>query len=70
VLVDTIIMMAHNLGLEIIAEGVETEQELLYLSERGCLVFQGYYFSKAVTVKTLTEILESKSSILIGGAHS
>ena len=66
VLVDTIIMMAHNLGLEVIAEGVETEQELLYLSTRGCRVFQGYYFSKPVAVATFTEMLESGNSNLAG----
>ncbi len=62
VLVDTIIMMAHNLGLEVIAEGVETEQEVLYLNKRGCIVYQGYYFSKAVTVTAFEEILKSGGS--------
>lgn len=66
VLVDTIIMMAQNLGMEVIAEGVETEQELLYLSARGCKVYQGYYFSKAVAVETFTEMLESGNSNLAG----
>jgi diguanylate cyclase (GGDEF)-like protein/PAS domain S-box-containing protein len=66
VLVDTIIMMAHNLRMAVIAEGVETEQELLYLSTRGCKVYQGYYFSKAVAVKTFTEMLESGYSSLAG----
>lgn len=58
VLVDTIILMAQKLGLEVIAEGVETEQELLYLNKIGCLVYQGFYFSKPVAVPTLTEILQ------------
>ncbi len=66
VLVDTIIMMAHNLGLEIIAEGVETEQELLYLNTRGCTIYQGYYFSKPVTVATFTKMLEAGNSKLAG----
>ncbi|MCP4343200.1 MAG: EAL domain-containing protein [Desulfobulbaceae bacterium] len=64
VLVDTIIMLAHNLGLEIIAEGVETEQELRYLNTRGCVVFQGFYFSKPVAVPTFTEMLKLGSSHL------
>jgi EAL domain-containing protein (putative c-di-GMP-specific phosphodiesterase class I) len=46
VIVKTIILMAHNLGLEVIAEGVETEAELRFLRENGCLNYQGYYFSK------------------------
>ena len=59
VLVDTIIMMARNLGLEVIAEGVETEQELAYLSRKKCTVYQGYYFCKPVEVDRFTTILES-----------
>lgn len=64
VLVDTIIMMAHNLGLDVIAEGVETEQELQYLESKGCTVYQGYYFSKPVTIETFTEMLRSGSSVV------
>ena len=59
VLVDTIIMMAKNLGLEVIAEGVETEQELVYLHRKGCLVYQGYYFSKPVEEEQFVEILRA-----------
>ncbi|MGR9052770.1 MAG: EAL domain-containing protein [Gammaproteobacteria bacterium] len=46
VIIETIINMAHNLGLDVIAEGVETEEQKNYLSEKGCPVFQGYYFSR------------------------
>jgi EAL domain-containing protein (putative c-di-GMP-specific phosphodiesterase class I) len=59
-------MMAHNLGLEVIAEGVETEQELHYLNRRGCVVYQGFYFSKPVPIATFTKMLESGSSNLDG----
>ena len=59
VLVDTIIMMARNLGLEVIAEGVENEQELGYLHIRGCLVYQGFYFSKPLPVAAFMEVLEA-----------
>ena len=57
VLVDTIIMMAKNLGLEVIAEGVETEKELHYLNRQGCLVYQGYYFSKPIEEEPFVEML-------------
>jgi EAL domain-containing protein (putative c-di-GMP-specific phosphodiesterase class I) len=43
--VNTIIAMGHGLGVELVAEGVETEEQLKYLMERGCPVIQGYYFS-------------------------
>jgi EAL domain-containing protein (putative c-di-GMP-specific phosphodiesterase class I) len=44
-LVQAIIGMATALGLTIVAEGVETEEQLAYLRERGCDVAQGYLFS-------------------------
>ena len=61
VLVDTIIMMAKNLGLEVIAEGVETALELDYLSRKECTIYQGYYFCKPVEVGTFTTMLRSGS---------
>jgi diguanylate cyclase (GGDEF)-like protein/PAS domain S-box-containing protein len=57
VLVDTIIMMAGNLGLQVIAEGVENRQELDYLKKKGCTKFQGYYFSEPVPEEKFLKML-------------
>lgn len=46
VIIQTIIGMAHNLGLEVIAEGVETKGQQDFLLEHGCPLCQGYLFSK------------------------
>ncbi len=46
VIVETIIAMAQHLELDVVAEGVETEDQLNFLIERGCTIFQGYYFSQ------------------------
>ncbi len=48
IIVKTIIDMSLNFNLEVIAEGVETEEQLEILRQNGCQAFQGYLFSKAV----------------------
>ena len=53
----TIIAMAKNLNLDVVAEGVEKESQLVFLSRHGCLVFQGYYFHKPMRATDLTELL-------------
>ena len=45
-LLETVIRLAQSLGLSTIAEGVETEEQMLTLKALGCDVVQGYYFSK------------------------
>jgi EAL domain-containing protein (putative c-di-GMP-specific phosphodiesterase class I) len=55
--VQAIIAMGHSLGLTIVAEGVETEQQLKFLSNFGCNFYQGFLFSKPVTIEELTENL-------------
>ena len=50
-MVKNIIDMAHNFGLNVIAEGVETESQLSKLKEDGCKSYQGYLFSKPVPIE-------------------
>lgn len=50
VIVQTITGMAHNLGIEVIAEGVETEAQRLFLEQHGCHACQGFLFSKPVPI--------------------
>ncbi|SDS99749.1 PAS domain S-box-containing protein/diguanylate cyclase (GGDEF) domain-containing protein [Paenibacillaceae bacterium GAS479] len=61
-LVHTIINMAHNLGLKVIAEGVETGEQLQYLLQRHCNEAQGYYFSKPVPPDNISGLLGSMSA--------
>jgi diguanylate cyclase (GGDEF)-like protein/PAS domain S-box-containing protein len=58
-LVEVIITMAHKLGLEIVAEGVESLDQLNYLASEGCNVFQGYYFCKPIPTPEFRKLLES-----------
>lgn len=57
VMVKTIIDMSINFELDVIAEGVETEEQLNFLMQNGCLAFQGYYFSKPVPVEDFEALL-------------
>lgn len=54
----TIITMAHTLGLQVIAEGVETEEQRQYLLENGCTNFQGYLFSQPLPIEQLELLLQ------------
>jgi EAL domain-containing protein (putative c-di-GMP-specific phosphodiesterase class I) len=51
------IRLANELGLEVIAEGVETEAQMRFLIGAGCEQAQGYYFSRPVTVAQATTFL-------------
>jgi len=55
VIVRSTIDLARNLGLQVVAEGVETEQAWDELSELGCTLAQGYYLSRPVPAADLTE---------------
>ena len=44
-MVQTIVDLAVNLGMDIVVEGVETEEQLRYILELGCHLMQGYYFA-------------------------
>ena len=56
---DVIIAMAHRLSLNVIAEGVETEEQLEFLRARDCEMMQGHYFSAALTAANFGELLRS-----------
>lgn len=57
VLVASIISLAHNLGMRVIVEGVETLEQLIYLKTAGCNKAQGYYFSRPVPADQARDLL-------------
>jgi diguanylate cyclase (GGDEF)-like protein/PAS domain S-box-containing protein len=56
-IVRTIIALGHNLGLKVLAEGVETEAQLAFLKANECDEMQGYHFSKPVTAWRMRKLL-------------
>lgn len=60
-LVTAVIALAKRMGLRVIAEGVETQGQLLYLAEHGCHEIQGYYFSRPLTSSAATDKLRHHS---------
>lgn len=54
-----IISLSKQLGMPVITEGVETEEQVKYLSEMGCDVFQGYFFAKPMEIEKFHEVFMS-----------
>ncbi len=67
-LVKAIISMAHSLGLTVIAEGVETNEQLQSLKELHCNEIQGYLFSKPLNVEQLVEWVGAGQPMLVAAS--
>ena len=61
-IVEAVIGMARGLKLSVVAEGVETEAELNFLSHHRCDQAQGYYFSRPVTADRFTELVTARKA--------
>lgn len=58
----TIVAMSQGLGLQVIAEGVETEEQRDILQDMGCTEFQGYLFGKPLHLEKFEALLEEISA--------
>jgi EAL domain-containing protein (putative c-di-GMP-specific phosphodiesterase class I) len=56
-IVESILAMSRGLGIEVVAEGIETPDELNALRERGCTMYQGYLFSRPIPTKDYESLL-------------
>jgi PAS domain S-box-containing protein len=65
-IVRVIIMLAHSLGLKVVAEGVETQAQFDLLRDLGCERAQGYLFSKPVDHETILKLLASNRTETVG----
>src|SRR6266536_1440041 len=62
-----IIAMAHSLRLKVIAEGVETREQLDFLTELGCHEFQGHYFRKPQPAEDFSKLLRENAVAMAAG---
>jgi len=67
VIVQTILGMARNLELDVIAEGVETEAQKDFLARHGCVYFQGYLLGRPTPVEDLEALMESATTVTAPG---
>ncbi len=63
-IVRVIVMLAHNLGLKVVAEGVETQAQLSLLRKIGCECAQGFLFSKPVDKYSIVKLLATNATLL------
>ena len=55
--IETIIQLAHSIGLPVVAEGVESKEQLDILQDYKCELVQGYYISKPVSFDDINNLL-------------
>ncbi|MRX08800.1 EAL domain-containing protein [Pseudoduganella sp. FT25W] len=60
----SVISLAHNLNMRVIAEGVETREQVQFLTERGCDEMQGYFFSRPLNAEGFTALLRERRNLL------
>jgi diguanylate cyclase (GGDEF)-like protein len=64
-LAETIIAMAHALGKQVVAEGVENQEQLEFLRARHCDAAQGYFFAMPLSVAEVSEVLAARQPVEI-----
>ncbi len=59
-IIKAIINLGHTLGLEVIVEGIETKEQLEFIKNNGCNLYQGFYFSKAIYITEVLKMLNNQ----------
>ncbi|MDX8388723.1 MAG: EAL domain-containing protein [Ghiorsea sp.] len=62
-IVNAVITLAHQLGLDVVAEGVEEKEQLNFLRDAGCDIIQGYYYSPPVTAEKILSMIKKPSGV-------
>ena len=58
----SIVALAHDLGMEVVAEGVETDSDAVELYQLGCEYAQGYYFGEPMSVDAARDMLHASAA--------
>ncbi|MDX1587492.1 MAG: EAL domain-containing protein [Oleiphilaceae bacterium] len=66
---NTIIDLGSSLNLQVVAEGVETEEQSVYLTQRGCQMAQGFFYSRPVEPERIPPYLKSFEQHIEQGSH-
>ncbi len=69
-IIETIIALGNSLNIEVVAEGVETRQQLEFLQRHHCDAIQGYYFSKALPAGEMTRLLDEGRALQLTAPES
>ena len=59
--IEAVIALGHSLGMQVVAEGVETDAQRCFLVSAGCDIAQGYFYSKPLKVEEMQKLLEVKA---------
>ena len=65
-IINTVLQLARSLGMDVVAEGVETKEQLARLAAMGCISGQGYYFSKPVDAERALRLIRDKVALQRG----
>ncbi len=60
-IVNAVILLGHNMNMQIVAEGIETRDQMLFLMRQGCDIGQGYYFDRPLKAEGMTDLLLEKT---------
>ena len=63
IILTELMRMAASLGVDTVCEGVETEEQVIFLQEIGCSKLQGYYYQKPIPLETILEKYKAKKEI-------
>lgn len=64
-ILEHVVAMANKLGLELLAEGVETQEQVALLQNIGCDQVQGYYYAKPMPEEEFFELLKQQAEVMV-----